>query len=97
MQIVNTTSTNVVSAVDEKTKTLAVIAANWNTTQPLTFDLSALSQIPADGTRVRSWITNRAGDKLYARADNITITEKSFSTGFETGTVMTFEVDGVTI
>lgn len=97
MQIVNTTSTNVVSAVDEKTKTLAVIAANWNTTQTLIFDLSALSQIPADGTRVRSWITNHAGDKLYARADNITITEKSFSTVFETGTVMTFEVDGVTI
>lgn len=97
MQIVNTTSSNVVSAINERTETLAVIAGNWNVTQSFTFDLSALSRVPADGTKVRSWITDRAGDKLYVRGSDVTISDKSFSTVFEAGTVMTFEVDGVCI
>lgn len=98
MQIVNTTSSNVVSAINEKTETLAeVIVGNWNVTQNFTFDLSALSRVPADGTRARSWITDWAEDKLYVRGGGITVSGRSFAAVFEAGTVMTFEVDGVSV
>ena len=97
MQLLNTSSSNVISAIDQSSDTLVIVAANWDGQQTLSFDLSAFAKIPVDGTAVRTWVTDRAGDNLYASYDNVTIENQSISVSFVNGTVQTFEVDGVSL
>lgn len=95
MQILESNSDNVIPAIDQKSNTLVIVAANWNGTQKLNFDLSAFSQAPAEGTKVRSWVTDRAGSNLYASYNNLTVEHRGLSASFENGTVQTFEISGV--
>lgn len=97
MRVLDSDSGNVVPAIDQASHTLVIVAANWDDKQTLHFDLSAFSKIPADGTKIRSWVTDRAGNKLYASDDNLTIKDKMVSVSFESGTVWSFEIDGVYI
>lgn len=97
MQILNSTSSNVIPAINESNDTLVIVAANWDDEQTFTFDLSAFSQTPDDGTAVSSWLTDTAGDNLYTSSDGVVIEDKKISVSIPTDTVQTFEIYGVQI
>lgn len=97
MRVLDTDSGNVIPAIDPDTGRLVIVAANWDNPQTLTFDLSFFSTIPADGTTVRSWVTDRAGNSLYFRHDDATIENGKISSKFEEGMIQTFEIDGVVL
>ncbi|KAJ5083733.1 glycoside hydrolase superfamily [Penicillium angulare] len=97
MRILNGTSSNVVSAIDEESGTLVIVAANWDDDQEFNFDLTAFSKVPADGTKVSSWLTDTAGDNLYATGDSVTIEKGIISLSIAKDTVQTFEISGVTV
>ncbi|KAJ5288653.1 endo-beta-1 6-galactanase [Penicillium angulare] len=78
-------------------KTLVLVAANWNTDQKFNFDLSAFSQIPADGAKVSSWLTDTAGNKLYDRDDSFTVEKGVISLSIANSTAQIFEISGVAI
>lgn len=95
MQILDTDSRNVISAIDQKMHKLVIVAANWDGKQNITLDLSAFSKISVDGTGVRSWLTDREGGNLYASYNGLKLEDGGISTLVDNGTVQTFEIDGV--
>lgn len=97
MTILNSTSSNVIPAIDQSNDTLVIVAANWDGDQTFTFDLSDFSQVPADGTKVSSWLTDAAGDKQYASGDSVTVENSAISVDIANATVQTFEIYGVAI
>ena len=97
MTILNSTSSNVIPAIDQSNDTLVIVAANWDGDQTFTFDLSDFSQVPADGTKVSSWLTDAAGDKQYASGGSVTVENSAISVEIANATVQTFEIYGVAI
>ncbi|KAJ6020914.1 glycoside hydrolase superfamily [Penicillium herquei] len=97
MRILNSTSSNVIPAINQDNDTLVIVVANWDDDQTFTFDLSAFSQVPDDGTAVSSWLTDTSGEKLYASDDSVTIEDSSISVSIASSTVQTFEIYGVAI
>ncbi|KAJ5947096.1 glycoside hydrolase superfamily [Penicillium verhagenii] len=97
MQFLNSTSSNVVPAINQDNDTLVIVAANWDAEETFTFDLSAFAEIPDDGTAVSSWLTDTSGDSLYASASGVVIENKSISLSIPSDTVQTFEIYGVKI
>ncbi|KAJ5647647.1 glycoside hydrolase superfamily [Penicillium lividum] len=97
MQILNSTSSNVISAINQDNDTLVIVVANWDDDQNFTFDLSAFSQIPDDGTGVSSWLTDTAGDYLYASGGDVVLENQGISVSIANATVQTFEIYGVHI
>lgn len=95
MRVLDTDSGNVIPAIDTDANRLVIVAANWEDAQTLAFDLSSFSEVPADGSTVRSWVTDRAGDSLYVRHDDVTIENGRISVEFGKGMMQTFEIDGI--
>lgn len=95
MKLLETDSSSAVSAIDQDSHTLVIVAANWDEKTTFSFDLSKFSKVPTDGTKIRSWVTELDSDKLYSSIEDLTITNGGISASFGNGTVQTFEVDGV--
>ncbi|KAK5800458.1 hypothetical protein VI817_002670 [Penicillium citrinum] len=95
MKILETNSSNTIPAIDEDSHTLVIVAANWDEQSTFNFDLSSFSKVPADGSKVRSWLTDGTGEKLYASVDDIVLENQGISSSLGNGTIQTFEIGGV--
>lgn len=95
MRILDAGNSNVVAAYDSSNRKLVIVAANYDTAQYITFDLSRFSQRPADGSAVTRWNTQINGGERYAQHSDTTISGSRFGSNFGANTVQTFEITNV--
>ncbi|CAN6675124.1 hypothetical protein TRVA0_091S00144 [Trichomonascus vanleenenianus] len=98
MQILDGGSANVMAAYDSKSKRLVIVAANYDTAQTISFNMSTFSAIPSARSKVVRWSTQIDGGDQYVEYGHDTHLEESgFSSYFSTNTIQTFEIDGVSL
>ncbi|SPN99513.1 uncharacterized protein DNG_02365 [Cephalotrichum gorgonifer] len=98
IRILDGGASNVVAAYDETRGSLVAVKANLGTAQNIVFDLLGFEQASTEGARVvRWWTQTGSGDQYVWHPDDTTVSGSQFSSFFETGTVQTFEVEGVVL
>lgn len=97
MRILDTGNNNVAAAYDAANSKLIIVAANFNGTQYINFDLSKFSKIPSTGTLVPRWSTHTNGAESYATYSDTFMSGTKFWSSFDQNVVQTFEVSGVSL
>lgn len=97
MRILDGGRDDVVAAYDASQSKLVIVAVNWDSPQYINFDLAGFSERPADGTSVARWKTQIGSGDQYVPYTDTTISGTVFWSMFDTGTVQTFEVGGITL
>jgi galactan endo-1,6-beta-galactosidase len=95
MRILDAGRDNVVAAYDASASKLVIVAANWDATQYINFDLSRFSQRPAEGATITRWRTQIGSGDRYIEYIDTKISGTRFWSQFDKDTVQTFEVTGV--
>lgn len=85
------------AAYDEKAKKVVIVAANWDSAQSITFDLSQFGQPGTNGSVVPRWTTIIRGADAYTKYRDTTLKGGHFMAKFESQQVQTFEVEGVVL
>ncbi|KAL7808191.1 glycoside hydrolase family 30 protein [Trichoderma gracile] len=97
MQILSTPDDNTAVAYDAGSQKLVIVAANWGSTQTITFDLSRARTAGSNGATVPRWSTQTGGGDQYRSFTDTKINNGRFSVSFSSGQVQTFEVSGVVL
>jgi len=97
MRILSAPDSNTMAAYDEKAKKVVIVAANWDSAQSITFDLSQFGQPGIDGSVVPRWSTVIRGADAYTNYEDTTLKGGRFTAKFESQHVQTFEVEGVVV
>ncbi|KAF7363786.1 Glycoside hydrolase family 30 protein [Mycena sanguinolenta] len=98
MTIMDGGSSYTVSAYSASTKTLVIVAVNWDAAQVLSFDLSKFSKPGVNGALVQRWATQIGSSGMQYTAFNDTfISGTQFSVNFAQNVIMTFQVQNVSI
>ncbi|OAQ61227.1 endo-beta-1,6-galactanase [Pochonia chlamydosporia 170] len=95
MTILGGGNADTVAAYNAKNKTLVVVAANWASAQYINFDLSRFTKTWKDGDLVKRWHTVVDGSENYAEHNDTFMQGSRFWSWFDTGSVQTFEINGV--
>ncbi|KAI9988812.1 hypothetical protein PInf_022396 [Phytophthora infestans] len=75
-------------------KLLVVVTVNMGDAQTVTFDLASFAAVAGP---INAWTTETSGKGALHKASTVKATGKSFSAAFPAGSVMTFEIEGVTL
>ncbi|KAG3169742.1 hypothetical protein PI126_g2681 [Phytophthora idaei] len=75
-------------------KLLVVVTVNMGDAQTVTFDLASFAAVAGP---INAWTTETSGTGALYKASTVKPTDKSFSADFPAGSVMTFEIEGVTL
>lgn len=97
MRVLSTPNENTLSAYDASSKTLVIVAANWDGAKTIEFDLTRFTSSGEDGSVVPRWSTETAGSDRYAQHNDVKIYDGKFSTQFAKGQVQTFKVNNVVV
>ncbi|POM78247.1 Hypothetical protein PHPALM_4244 [Phytophthora palmivora] len=94
MTILATDDAKTVLGYDSAKKLLVVVTVNMGDAQTVTFDLASFNAVAGP---INAWTTETSGKGALYKASTIKIADKSFSAAFPAGSVMTFEIEGVTL
>jgi galactan endo-1,6-beta-galactosidase len=98
MTILDSGSDYTVSAYSATTKTLVIVAVNWNATQVLEFSLSEFATPGVNGALVQRWATQIGTSGMQYESFNDTfLSGSSFSSSFAQNVIMTFQVQNVVL
>ncbi|KAG7390806.1 hypothetical protein PHYPSEUDO_006628 [Phytophthora pseudosyringae] len=94
MAILATDDAKTVLGYDSAKKLLVVVTVNMGAAQTVTFDLASFGAVAGP---INAWTTETSGTGALYKASTVDISAKSFSAAFPAGSVMTFEIAGVTL
>ncbi|KAH9478643.1 Endo-beta-1 6-galactanase [Psilocybe cubensis] len=97
MRILDTGNNNVAAAYDSANQKLIIVAANFDSTQYINFDLSKFSRYPSSGTLIPRWSTHMGSSENYATYSDTFMSGTKFWSNFDQNVVQTFEVSGVSL
>lgn len=97
MRILDTGSDTTVAAYDTGNRKLVIVAANYNSSQYITFDLSNFSSPSTNGASVARWSTHFLTSEKYASYSDTTMNGSKFWSHFDQNQVQTFEVNNVSL
>lgn len=97
MQILDTGSNTVAAAYDAGNRKLVIVAANFNSSQYINFDLSQFATASTNGALVPRWSTHFSTSEQYASYNDTFISGTEFWSYFDQNSVQTFEVSNVSL
>ncbi|KAE9036047.1 Endo-beta-1,6-galactanase [Phytophthora rubi] len=94
MSILASDDAKTVLGYDSEKKLLVVVTVNMGDAQTVTFDLASFATVAGP---INAWTTETSGKGALYKASTVKLSGTSFSAAFPAASVMTFEIEGVTL